>query len=57
MSWLSSWWRGRLDKGIFFSWRLPWFKEKDEPDNLHIYDNDKQVEQHNREQIMKGDKK
>ncbi len=57
MSFLSNWWRGLLNKGIFFNFWFGWPGEKDEPDNLHIYDNDKQVEQHDREQIMKGDKK
>lgn len=54
MSFLSNWWQGTLKKGFFISFRLPWFGEKNEPDNLNIYPNDKQVEEEDQQQIMKG---
>lgn len=55
MSWLSSWWQGLKKKGFFISFRLPWPGEKNEPDNLNMTNDDKDINNTNGEDPRKDD--
>lgn len=55
MSWLSTWWKGRLERGFFFRWNKDWPGEKDLPhfNWWHKTDTKEDVENEIRDSLKK----